>query len=93
MLLCIRGLSAEKAAEILDRWPTPSALYDALIGVERLPETSAPTKGPAKGMHAGQRMLFETIQPPEQRRTINAALSAKIWDTIMLKQYPAAARD
>ena len=91
MLLCIKGLSAEKVAEVLDIWPTPLDFFEELGEVEQEMEDNGDGshlgKGPAKGMTTGQRFLSERIQPPEQRRKIGAALSAKVWDFFMKQKY------
>ncbi|KDN44739.1 hypothetical protein K437DRAFT_247592 [Tilletiaria anomala UBC 951] len=94
MLLCIKGLSAEKVAEVLDLWPTPIDFYEACLEKEEEMRNGVDTgpapRGPAKGLDAGQRMLFEHIQGPEQRRKIGAALSVKVWDFFMKRQYATA---
>ncbi len=91
MLLAIRGLSAEKVAEIIDIWPTPLEFFQELTRVERQMQKEGDGshigKGAAKGMTTGQRMLFERIQPPEQRRKIGAVLSARVWDYFMSRKY------
>lgn len=62
MLLCIRGMSAEKVSEVLDVWQTPHDLWYAY----NQPGITADA------------LLSSTINPPEQRKRVGPALSAKV---------------
>lgn len=97
MLLCIRGISAEKAAELLDHYATPHAFWDRLrqehvtaeqqVRDHALAPPPLTTKGkkpkPPTATEIGQSFLQRTIRPPERRRQFGEKLSASIWDVFM----------
>ena len=65
MLMCIRGVSGEKAIEIQKLWPTPKALVDAFRE--------------CKDQQNGERMIEAKLgSHPVGRRKIGRQLSAKI---------------
>jgi crossover junction endonuclease MUS81 len=66
MLLCIRGLTPDKAVEIQKLWPTPQALISAF---ERQPD--------AKGK---ENMIASRLSDAIPRKKVGKALSAKIAD-------------
>lgn len=69
MLMCIRGVSPEKAQEITKRWPTPRHLLDAYAqcGAAEAPHFLS------NAMDGGTRLA---------RRRIGHALSERIWYTL-----------
>lgn len=77
MLLCIRGLSAEKVVEITQRWPTPQALIAAFEQCERDNGSS-------------ETLISRTVDAvtPLSRRRIGHTNSAYIWQVLRSHEYP-----
>ena len=74
MLLCIKGLSAEKVGAMLEKWDTPRALYESLKRrVEEEPVGPPPTK-----KHRGPELFFADQFASEGRRKIGDALSREV---------------
>lgn len=63
MLMCIRGVTAEKALEVQKQWQTPIQLFEALENVD----------GKARG-----HMISDQIKSSVPRKRITPALSTKI---------------
>jgi crossover junction endonuclease MUS81 len=95
MLQCIRGLSEEKIAALIERYPTPRSLYEAFLAVEEnqtslevpvLSKASGRGKGKAKiGPLSPELALTELGD--EGRRKIGPALSKHIYDVFMNHSY------
>ena len=75
MLLCIRGVSPEKAQELTRRWPTPAHLLHAYAQ--------------CASVHDAQHLLSTTIDPATRltRRRIGQALSKRVWHTLQSLTY------
>lgn len=78
MLLCIRRISPEKAQEIVQRWPTPRALYRSWQDYEvRTGDTSA-------------RSFLSAVIDDEvflSRRKMGQALSEQMWSLLRSHEY------
>ncbi|QRW00213.1 DNA excision repair protein ERCC-4 [Ceratobasidium sp. AG-Ba] len=97
ILQCIRGLSEEKIAALLEHYPTPRSLYQAFKEAEerRLDwEDSAPAQGTGTGK--GKKVTKSVVPAPEMmlaelggqgRRKIGPALSKLIYDVFMSPTY------
>ncbi|THU79907.1 hypothetical protein K435DRAFT_845296 [Dendrothele bispora CBS 962.96] len=77
MLLCIKGVSPEKAGELVKMYPTPRSMYEAFLDAEERERT-----------HKSVRKVFETRSMLENiggntGRRIGPALSGKIYDALM----------
>lgn len=86
MLMCVRGVSQEKAHEVVTRWPSPLALSSALASQER--SAAAHVVAPDD---AGRRYLCETVDVSVAlaRRKIGNALSSRIWQVMRSERYTA----
>ena len=75
MLLCIRGVSPEKAQEMTRRWPTPAHLLHAYAQCASVLDA--------------QQLLSTTIDPATRlpRRRIGQALSKRVWHTMQSLTY------
>lgn len=74
MLLCVKGLSAEKVGAMLEKWDTPIALYESLKRrVEEEPE-----EVPTGKKHRGPELYFADQFAGEGRRKIGDALSREV---------------
>ncbi|EPQ31236.1 uncharacterized protein PFL1_01421 [Pseudozyma flocculosa PF-1] len=119
MLLCVRGMSAEKVREVLELWQTPRELWEAYEAIESGAGSSdaggdggaggggggqrgskggagskRSGKGAGAGGHdaataAGATLLSSRVNPPEQRKKIGAALSAKTHAVFRSRSYAA----
>ncbi|KAN0062559.1 Crossover junction endonuclease mus81 [Thecaphora frezii] len=76
MLLCIRGMSAEKVREMLELWQTPRELWEAYEELEK-----------REGEAAASSMLSSLVNPPEQRKKVGPALSAKTHGVFRSTKY------
>ena len=100
MLLTITGLTNEKAAAILEVYPTPKSLWDAYKEADEEEEEEIRRKGGEGGMRQGkgrakwQRgdrargLLGERIKAPEgSRRQIGKAVGGKVWEMFRAEEY------
>lgn len=98
MLLCIRGMSAEKAATVLEHYDTPRRLWDAFRDAEvveaqeRAAETeqlvaSSNGKGRKKKSQVIPAKHMLTRLPANGRREIKCALSEQVYDLFMADEY------
>lgn len=72
MLLCVRGMSPERVAAILDRWETPRQLYDAMVEREK---KGVVVDGRKK---RGPELFFADEVQGEGRRKIGDAQSKEV---------------
>ncbi|PKI83925.1 Mus81p [Malassezia vespertilionis] len=77
MLLCIQGLSSEKAEEIVRRWPTMHALLRDYAAQEA-------ATAPGERSLVCERMIAKAVDPntPLTRRRIGSVLSARIYQIL-----------
>ncbi len=75
MLLCIKGMSAERVSAVLDEWETPRALWEALHTTTDVMEQS---QGKTKAKIRGAEMFFADRIQGEGRRKIGDALSREV---------------
>jgi crossover junction endonuclease MUS81 len=79
MLMCVKGMSAEKAGELLAVWDTPRALWEDL---KRHEEASigepAPEQGKGKKKVKGKEAFFNDMIQGEFRKSIGQALSKTV---------------
>ncbi|KAF8306454.1 hypothetical protein DL93DRAFT_2088571 [Clavulina sp. PMI_390] len=96
MLLCIRGMSAEKVATILEHYDTPRRLWDAFRDAERIEEedraeeevrTAEGGKGRRKKSQVISARHMLTRLPANGRREIKQALAEQVYDLFMSEQY------
>lgn len=78
MLMCVKGMSAEKVAAILDVYETPVALFEGLSEAVTVPSTEVVGKG-KKAKVRGPDMFFADRVPGEGRRKIGDALSRELF--------------
>ncbi|CCO26078.1 crossover junction endonuclease MUS81 [Rhizoctonia solani AG-1 IB] len=92
MLQCVRGLSEEKIATLLEHYPTPRSLYEAFIDSERHhlaqldrePNSARPLKGKAKDkMTSTSPALMLSELGGRGRKKIGPALSKGIYEIFM----------
>ncbi|KAF8610500.1 hypothetical protein BDV93DRAFT_601499 [Ceratobasidium sp. AG-I] len=92
MLQCIRGLSEEKIAALLEHYPTPRSLFEAFREAEAAmssqPEPAA-SKGKGKAKQAGAQspQLILTELGGVGRRKLGPALSRVIYEVFMDHKY------
>lgn len=83
MLLCVKGMSAEKTSAILDVYDTPRRLFEALEqAVNEAPNMQpddAGGKGKKKASVRGPELFFADRIPGEGRRKIGDALSRELF--------------
>ncbi len=73
MLLCIKGMSAEKVAAVLDVWETPADMWEALM--KRKAELQAGNDPTEK---RGLPVFFADAVSGEGRQKIGDALSREV---------------
>ncbi|CAE6433570.1 unnamed protein product, partial [Rhizoctonia solani] len=92
MLQCVRGLSEEKIAALLEHYPTPRSLYQAFVDSERHQSTQLSSAGSEKGKGKHK----TTSSPPalmlselggRGRNKIGPALSKHIYEIFMDSEY------
>lgn len=93
MLLCVRGMSAEKAATIIEHYDTPRRLWDAFRDAEELEvheraaEEAMLSAGTGKGRKKKSQViparLMLTRLPAKGRREIKDALAGQVYDLFM----------
>ncbi|KAJ1310378.1 hypothetical protein OPQ81_007116 [Rhizoctonia solani] len=98
MLQCIRGLSEEKIAALLEIYPTPRSLYEAFLDAEernsmQLNQESGQVglgkrKGKSKTTSTGPELMLAQIGG-KGRRKIGPALSKYIYEIFMDSEYEA----
>lgn len=97
MLLCIRGMSAEKVATILEYYDTPRRLWDAFrdAEVKEAQERAIEAEQLAAGNVNGRKKKSQVIPakhmltrlPAAGRREIKCALSEQVYDLFMAEEY------
>ncbi|KAK6903081.1 hypothetical protein I203_108343 [Kwoniella mangroviensis CBS 8507] len=84
MLLCVKGMSAERVSSILDIWETPRSLYESLKEREGQPkELEVVDESTGKGRKRAKEMFFADCVKGEGRRKIGDALSRELWKAFM----------
>ncbi|WWC60941.1 uncharacterized protein I303_103517 [Kwoniella dejecticola CBS 10117] len=90
MLLCVKGMSAERVSSILDIWETPIALWNSLKARDEGPaelevggDANAIGGGNGKKRKRGKEMFFADTVKGEGRRKIGDALSKELWKAFM----------
>ncbi|WWD16092.1 hypothetical protein CI109_100517 [Kwoniella shandongensis] len=86
MLLCVKGMSAERVSAVLDEWETPIALWESLKEHNKTTESLESTDGADKGgkkRKRGKEMMFADKIKGEGRRKIGDALSKELWRAFM----------
>ncbi|WVQ78586.1 hypothetical protein IAT38_000672 [Cryptococcus sp. DSM 104549] len=88
MLLCVKQMSAERVASVLDVWETPRELWEDLKAWEMQPEeeedeSQSQAKGKGKNKKRGKDMFFADRVPGQGRRKIGDALSRDLWKAFM----------
>ncbi|WVQ98892.1 hypothetical protein IAU59_006023 [Kwoniella sp. CBS 9459] len=88
MLLCVKGMSAERVSAILEIWETPKGLWDSMkehdesfgarIGIENSEKGAA-----GKKRKRGKDAFFADKVQGEGRRKIGDALSKELWKAFM----------
>lgn len=97
MLLCIRGMSAEKVATILEHYDTPRRLWDAFRDAEvvEVQERAAEAEQVAEGNGKKGKKKSQVIPAKHMltrllangRREIKCALSEQVYDLFMSEEY------
>ncbi|KAJ7735101.1 ERCC4 domain-containing protein [Mycena maculata] len=100
MLLCVKGMSAEKVGAVVERWDTPRALWEAFRAAEmeeqdararEEAEAAGPAKGKGKKKKSAQpeaKMMLQGVGGAEGGvRAIGPALSAKIYELLTAAAY------
>ncbi|WVR05462.1 hypothetical protein IAU60_002478 [Kwoniella sp. DSM 27419] len=89
MLLCVKGMSAERVSAILDTWETPRDLWNSLKQREergdnddKATQAESKTKS-SKKRKRGKEMMFADTVKGEGRRKIGDALSKELWRAFM----------
>lgn len=86
MLLCVKGMSAERVAAVIDVWDTPIAMWQAVKQRERKLAEAAelvdpkPQKGKRKVR--GIELFFADAIPGQGRAAIGDALSKEVSGSI-----------
>ena len=75
MLLCVKGMSAERVSSVLEIWETPRKLWEALKADVEVPDESQ--KKPSKKVRGPETVFADRIQG-EGRRKIGDALSREV---------------
>ncbi|WVW82918.1 hypothetical protein I302_104932 [Kwoniella bestiolae CBS 10118] len=84
MLLCVKGMSAERVSSILDIWDTPRSLFESLKERDSLPsEIEVVDEGSGRRKKRGKEMFFADRVRGEGRRKIGDALSRELWKAFM----------
>ncbi|KAJ7201560.1 ERCC4 domain-containing protein [Mycena pura] len=102
MLLCVRGMSAEKVRAVVDRWPTPRALWEAFLEAEaeeaaararQEAEAEIMATGPSKGKGRKKstvpeaRKMLIGVGGESGVRAIGPVLSSKLYDQFMAASF------
>lgn len=84
MLLCVKGMSAERVSAVLDEWDTPKALWDALkVRSEAVEEDQWKSKTKTRG----REMFFADRMQGEGRRKVGDALSRDVRALVGFKDH------
>ncbi|KAL5636098.1 hypothetical protein ACGC1H_004795 [Rhizoctonia solani] len=100
MLQCIRGLSEEKIAALLESYPTPRSLYEAFLDAEKHRSAQPNQELGQVGLGKGKGVRNAKVAPTEPelmlsglggkgRRKIGPALSKHIYEIFMALEYEA----
>lgn len=76
MLLCIKGMSPERVAAVIDVWETPRALYEAMVA-----RHAEGARGEGKKARLAEHMFADDV-PGEGRRKIGDAQSKALWKAL-----------
>ncbi|PWY98056.1 hypothetical protein BCV70DRAFT_213148 [Testicularia cyperi] len=76
MLLCVRGMSAEKVREVVRAWSTPAELLEAYDGAATDEDRAAA-------------LLADAVDGVDQRKRIGPALSKKVAELFLEQHYRA----
>ena len=97
MLLCIRGMSPEKVANVLEHYDTPRKLWEAFREAEQVEarERELELMQPENENKRGRRKKSQVIPAKQMltrlaangRRQIKAALAEQIYDLFMSEEY------
>ncbi|KAJ7098269.1 ERCC4 domain-containing protein [Mycena epipterygia] len=99
MLLCVKGMSAEKVGAVVERWDTPRALWEAFRAAQleecararEQAEEVAGAKGKGKKKKSAvpeARMMLQGVGGADGGvRAIGPALSSKLYDLFMAQDY------
>ncbi|KAJ7705676.1 restriction endonuclease type II-like protein [Mycena metata] len=101
MLLCVKGMSAEKVGAVVERWDTPRALWEAFCEAQmeeqdalawEAAEASATGKGKGKGKKKSAvpeaRLMLQGVGGADGGvRAIGPALSTKLYELFMSESY------
>ncbi|KAJ7928153.1 ERCC4 domain-containing protein [Mycena leptocephala] len=102
MLLCVKGMSAEKVGAVVEQWDTPRALWEAFreaqiaeqdaLAWEAAEAEAAAPKGKGKGKKKSTvreaRLMLQGVGGAEGGvRAIGQALSTKLYDLFMSEDY------
>ncbi|CAK5264602.1 unnamed protein product [Mycena citricolor] len=96
MLLCVKGMSAEKVGAVIERWPTPRLFWEALKEAEQVEalerREEALAGGPSKGRNKrkiteANQMLKGVGGAEGGVRAIGSALSKKLYEVFMSEVY------
>ncbi|KAJ7669347.1 ERCC4 domain-containing protein [Mycena polygramma] len=101
MLLCVKGMSAEKVGAVVERWDTPRALWEAFREAQEKEEEalaweaadagaagSSKGKGKKKSAVPEARMMLQGVGGSEGGvRAIGPTLSTKLYDLFMSEDY------
>ncbi|KAJ7047896.1 ERCC4 domain-containing protein [Mycena alexandri] len=103
MLLCVKGMSAEKVGAVVERWDTPRALWEAFREAQveeqeafawEAAEASATGKGKGKGKGKKKsavpeaRLMLQGVGGADGGvRAIGPALSTKLYELFMSENY------
>ncbi|WWC69301.1 uncharacterized protein I206_103239 [Kwoniella pini CBS 10737] len=83
MLLCVKGMSAERVSSILDIWDTPTSLWTNLKERDSGPAEFELIDSNGKKRKRGKEMFFADMVKGEGRRKIGDALSKELWKAFM----------
>ncbi|KAK8869647.1 hypothetical protein IAR55_000215 [Kwoniella newhampshirensis] len=86
MLLCVKGMSAERVSAVLDEWETPVELWESLKERDKAGDGAEVNDGAvsvSKKRKRGKEMMFADRVKGEGRRKIGDALSKELWKAFM----------
>ncbi|KIR54232.1 crossover junction endonuclease MUS81 [Cryptococcus gattii Ru294] len=84
MMMCVKGMSAEKVSALLDEWDTPRAMWEDMKERDRQPDDlEPPGESRGKKRKIGKGLFFAERVQGEGRRKIGDALSESLWTALM----------
>lgn len=79
MMMCVKGMSAEKVSALLDEWDTPRAMWEDMKEKDRQPDDpDRPGQTRGKKRKMGKGSFFAERVQGEARRKIGDALSESV---------------